>query len=879
MRFERLRLKNFAGVDEAEVAFSPTGITLIHGANETGKSTLMTAIDMLFDHRDDSNKKEVRDFRPLHRDEGAEVEAEIQVGPYRFTYMKRFHKDKKTELTIHEPRPESLTGREAHDRVREILDGSVDTGLWQALRILQGENSGMPELNDQRALATALDKAAGQALSGDHEDALFKAAYDEYASYFTDGGKEKDKPIGHARVRASEANAREKPLKEDLAAMDADIDRHAQVERSLATLRASLDSLARRERTAIEQWETVSRISEDRDRAQAERNLASASAQSAETAAARRRELVEDTLAAARKVEEARGRCAETSAALQLAESALESARHDSAQTAERASACIEDERLRGADLDFLKDGQELGRMKERLAHVMAADATAAQARALVASSKITDSLRTKIRKAEIALNAAQSILDQALPVLTISAKESLSLALGDEHADLEKGATKTLTVHDMLTVGIGQLAEVKVVPGTSADGQRQALREAQAVLTEACAKAGVGSPAEAEEAWSALGDAKRVLADRDRTLREHLGDLTLDALAEQVGNAEQRQAAYLGTRSQVTPLPSTLDEGRGLLDASRDAAATARSAQRKAEAVLAEVQEQHARSRETHAVSVVTLERELQDQVLATTRLEDARLRQSDDSLSAALVECNARLQAANDAFMAAVARLEEADPDTARAMMDQAVAAAKGARDTIELQDRELTVLRTRLDMQGEQGLAEKLAEASRECFEAEDSLQRLLRRAGAARLLYTTLEEERQAMRRAYVAPLREGIEKLGRYLFGPDFRVEVDEQLQVVNRTSGGVTVPIGQLSTGAQEQMGLLVRLAAASMVTDEGGVPLVLDDALGFTDQGRLEQIGAILGVASQKLQTIILTCAPERYQHVAVQRSIEMRR
>ncbi len=129
----------------------------------------------------------------------------------------------------------------------------------------------------------------------------------------------------------------------------------------------------------------------------------------------------------------------------------------------------------------------------------------------------------------------------------------------------------------------------------------------------------------------------------------------------------------------------------------------------------------------------------------------------------------------------------------------------------------------------------------------------------------------------MRRAYVAPLREGIERLGRHVFGLTLRVEVDDNLRVVNRTVDDVTVALGQLSTGAREQMGLLVRLAAASMVSTDGGVPLVLDDALGSSDEGRLESMGAVLRIASQDMQTIILTCAPERYTHVGAQISVTM--
>lgn len=125
--------------------------------------------------------------------------------------------------------------------------------------------------------------------------------------------------------------------------------------------------------------------------------------------------------------------------------------------------------------------------------------------------------------------------------------------------------------------------------------------------------------------------------------------------------------------------------------------------------------------------------------------------------------------------------------------------------------------------------------------------------------------------------YVAPLREGIERLGRHIFGPTLCVEVDESLQVVRRTIDGVTLVLEQLSTGAREQMGLLVRLATALIVANDGGVPLVLDDALGATDESRLESMGAVLRIASQDTQTIILTCAPERYLHVGAEAIVRM--
>jgi uncharacterized protein YhaN len=47
---------------------------------------------------------------------------------------------------------------------------------------------------------------------------------------------------------------------------------------------------------------------------------------------------------------------------------------------------------------------------------------------------------------------------------------------------------------------------------------------------------------------------------------------------------------------------------------------------------------------------------------------------------------------------------------------------------------------------------------------------------------------------------------------------------------------GRTVAYESLSGGAKEQLGIVARLASAALVAKEDGVPVVIDDALGFTD-------------------------------------------
>jgi uncharacterized protein YhaN len=103
-----------------------------------------------------------------------------------------------------------------------------------------------------------------------------------------------------------------------------------------------------------------------------------------------------------------------------------------------------------------------------------------------------------------------------------------------------------------------------------------------------------------------------------------------------------------------------------------------------------------------------------------------------------------------------------------------------------------------------------------------------------------------------------------------VFGTDFAVELDDlNLSVVSRTLHGRTIPYKSLSIGAQEQIALISRLACATIVAPDGGVPVILDDALGNSDPQRLESMGAVLALAGRQSQIIVLTCQPDRYEHV----------
>jgi hypothetical protein len=67
---------------------------------------------------------------------------------------------------------------------------------------------------------------------------------------------------------------------------------------------------------------------------------------------------------------------------------------------------------------------------------------------------------------------------------------------------------------------------------------------------------------------------------------------------------------------------------------------------------------------------------------------------------------------------------------------------------------------------------------------------------------------------------------------------------------------------GRLSLGTQEQIAVLVRLAMGAMISEKGeDVPVILDDALVFSDDGRIERMFDAISRAGRNQQVIVLTC------------------
>lgn len=178
----------------------------------------------------------------------------------------------------------------------------------------------------------------------------------------------------------------------------------------------------------------------------------------------------------------------------------------------------------------------------------------------------------------------------------------------------------------------------------------------------------------------------------------------------------------------------------------------------------------------------------------------------------------------------------------------------------------------IRANIDTIAEQGTYEKLI-ISQEKLEAQkQEYNRKLEEAKAVRLLKGLFDARRQEMVAELTDPVSRRVTNYFERVSGLTGRhISFDESLQpvLINTPDIDGALP-SLLSTGAREQLYVLTRLALARYLAEEEGRMLfVFDDSLVNTDQIRHQRFIQLLEEAGSSLQILIMTCHGERYRGI----------
>ncbi|GAA0618558.1 AAA family ATPase [Kribbella sandramycini] len=906
MRLHALTLRNFRGVAERTVRLPSIGTTVVVGDNEVGKSSLVEAFGLIFDLPDDSKSTRIRDIQPVGQDVAPEVTAELTLGGRELIYTKRWLKNRSTELTVVESdgRRTSWTGREAHNEAERLFHEHVDPVLWQTLMVSQGQSLVLPTPADAEPLITAVTAESGTPVDGASMP-LVSAVEHEYLRYWTRGGRatgdfaRSEKTVTAAELTAAQALKAMEEVQQDI----------RRAERLTLDL-ADVDSRLSDQLTAVE---------EVRERKQAtdEILLRRDSVRSrAETARARLENHTRTRVERERLLDEVE-RFTKTDAELTERRADADVVAKAAAETVQAAEAALADvielKDLRRSDVQDaerrvseLVDRAELERLLDQQTELADVRARIAAAGTILDRIKVDDATVAALEDARAAVVEARAALAVGVPEVVVRrlGAEPVELSAsgvdGRVPAELGFDETAELLVSGELVVGVPGQVEVVVRAGGEAATLRSRVDDAVRVEKELLKKAGVKDVAAAREllrkadtATAELHEARRT--ERSLTANGDPGE-RIAVLTARLGDPEETEesggkpAAVEGVPGQMSlfeefasPLDTLFDDfevpepeqgdlagAQRLLDQARAELAAVERMLTDAEFAVAQsrkaAEEDRSEAQQARARAELAGER----LAAALETLETARGLLDDDAVSSAESEATAEVEAVLAELTGVQAQVDAAGADQVAGELADALAVAGRLQSERDGLRDALRTTEGRLEQSGRDGLATRRDLADLELAAVRAEHERLQRRAEAARRVYETLGRHRAEAQTKYSEPLQSRIEALGRGVYGPSFRVRLDDDLAVAERELDGVRLPVEALSTGAQEQLAIITRLAISHLVsTGDGSVPVIFDDALGWSDKARLRDMGALLGRAGDHGQIIILTCMPDRYEYV----------
>ncbi|MGE0627605.1 MAG: AAA family ATPase [Hyphomicrobiaceae bacterium] len=842
------------------------GLDVLTGPNETGKSTLFRALTTLIGDKYTSTAQSVQRLRSDYG--GAPlIEADLELGGRTWRLTKRYLAQRSAELieltgnarwrgADAERELQALLAQSGYDVLRGVLwveqaasfslpksEGDLAAALSALIEQEATEVAGVGQARVVRAkVAERLGELVTSSTGRPKKGGLLEIALSAHAAIAGDLAAAEDRAL-----RASERTSRLAELKSRLADL-----------RSPATLAELADRIATAERAFSEATQARSRLES------AEQRLATRRVENDQ--ALSRLELFD---AGIKELERLRGDVARLAA-------------HHERTSADRLAM----EQRREAfnqQRQAVADSVEVNR--RRLAARRAADARSDAERTL-------EGLALRLGRANAAAEAiaalASSVAAYRVDRAGLDGAWRLSARLGAAKEQLEAAAARITVEYTSGGVGRIQLGGAPVAHGVGqlvsepvelvVDGIGTIRIEPAAVSSAVAVEQRNRVRAELDELLSRMGTADMTSAEQQLDLREaderalaaaraNLAAEAPDGLATLVSQhqAASRRLADLVAKSDEFHIDDILEECAALEArehelrsalADRDEALRAVSDELNAmgEALARLDAERAAHARRIEELSQLYPKAE----EAAVRRAELApQAARAEEALAEAVRERSAWAAVAPDA--AALAALKDA--------AEQARAASRRRETTCAELDLEMAELEGALRRDRAEGAGADIALLKERLAGAQARVADLELEVSALSLLRDRLDCEHESLRETVMRPLVNRLQPLLEALF-PGARVALEGPLLTTEFDRDGRSEAVGRLSDGTREQIATLVRLAYARMMVDRGSpMPLILDDALVFSDDTRLAAMFRLLSEAAKRHQVLVLSCREQVFE------------
>lgn len=868
LHLQRIKLEQFRLVTGSmEITGLAPGLTILHGPQESGKSTIATAIRAAFLERCGSSVH--TDFQPKG-DSGAAptVELDFEFQGVAHVLKKTFVKRTRCDLAIGNT---LLDSTNAEDHLADLFGFEFAPtrknrpeymGIPGLLWVEQGHHLvADPITYGATHIRGSLQRELAE-LTSSTGDALIERIAHERGELLTDtGGLRKNGPLHQVTQQEVALQDKVVQLEDRVRQYREDVDRYAELLPELDSVREQKpwEEMRRKRDLAKQQLDQATQLHEkfaraDEDVERARRHL-ELTREQLEAVNQRTQDLTRDETG----LQTAANDLLELEATAREAQRQLEQAERDriaAADLRDQARAATTRRMLEGQ----LQAGQtDVERAQQVLSRAEEIARQVGELRTRAATLTIDPDAVERLGQIEGDLRVLQAKLESAATRLSYSLVEGTTVQAGDDQ--LAGTGERLLTSTTRLE--IPNVGHLKIMPGGSADlglhrAELHELRLERDRLVEAL---GVATHTAAVVRVTDSRDVARALEQQQALLRE-VAPSGLETLRELLA-ATHRVVEELGQQLQSLPIAPEVsmsaEEAQGAADRA--------TAHHTATALMANqtgTEASHAR------VSLERRQEELQQlRSLLESAAHTAKVESLRQSVRAGEVEVLQLDQKQQDLST----QVGELDIEALELEIQRFGNAEEQTRERFSRLMQEKDRIESRLQSGEAFGLEEQLAQAGSELEAVSRRRGELQRRADALSHLLERLQAHRAELTRKLTEPLTKAIQPfLDILLPGTSARLEIDESLvprQLV-RGSGPATGAMNfeSLSHGTKEQLSVVVRLAYAALLAEQGHPAMVmLDDQLVHSDTTRFEQMKKVILRASQHHQILVFTCHPERWQ------------
>lgn len=857
------------------------GLNVVVGPNEMGKSTLFDAIHAVLFEKHTSQARPIEALQNDRYPAGPTVALTFEENGGAYRIEKRFLKKPYARLTC--PDGRLLEGHLAEEELQSVLGFSQAArvgakpetlGMWSVLWVRQGNSFGPFSLPDaaRTNLQNALVCEVGDVLGGRRGRALLEVIERDLGALVTTGGH----PRGDYKGKLAHLD----DLKRKLAELEAQRKELAQAFADLAEAKKKLVDLASGERDRADQDElaaTRTRRSElgaleaRIQAAQSETDLRKHDVERAEQAADERRKLSAALAAAERAVTEATALQASAIARQTEAQEKLASL-GESLRQAERAADEAEEKTTRHRRVVKLVDrALALRALESQCELAQNAENRRREARRAAQSILVTDALLTRIAGAAHELDTLNARLDAQATAITFAMDPGALSGISVDGRPLQAGDF-SLRAAERTEIVIAERGRITIEPATKNYGKLVLMRRGlETELGEALRDAGVASLEEARTQHAARQKSlqETELAAQEAALHSPATDerdAGPDALADYI-EVERRLLAEEKVALSLADLPPRPEAEAELTAAESTSTATRQDARITRARFSAPEEALRGLAAEAGAAKerLDNAVRAWNELLAAYQRAEEAIPR---DGLQAAAAAARVTMKAQQAALAALEAqRTGETLPqlDARIGRLERAIDERKNKRGNLAV---EIAALRSRIGAYSDQGIDEALADKRREHDRSESECKAFAAEVEVLALLLGALRAAEREAKERYLSPVLRRVEPYLCAMF-PGASITIDENLEITGLVrEAGYQEAFGRLSLGTQEQIAVLVRLAFAEMLVEQGHpASIILDDALVFSDDRRMKLMFDILTMAARKVQIVVLTCREQLFE------------